>query len=575
MKKKFLALALVLVMLFAMLAGCSNNETDQPGNSDNPSSGSQGNQPSGSQGEKPSDSGNNVVGGDAEQTDYVRPELNFDLGQFNIDPTNMMGGNQVTYSVYEMLYTTENGIGTPMTPWLADATRGGNNSMGLKGMDHEDGSTDYTFYIYDYITHSAGNKITASDVVFSFKTTLAAGRVSGWGKIVDWEAIDDTTVVMHCNAEFTQKGEIDNIILRCYIFSEKAYNASQSKFTTDACGTGPYVITAYAQDASITCEARADYWQTNEELRPRCAEANVAKFTAHAISDNNTKVAALEAGDIDMIASISATMVADFVDGGSYGDKFDVYTYPANGINYVSLNVSEHSIMSDPNMRLAIYYAINNEGLAAVLNAMGSITTYYPLTGPGHALFGDYVTAWDSQTTYVTEYNLEKSKQYAEAAGYNGEEIVFLCADATGIVESVQNMLVDAGFNIKISQWDRNAVNGYLSDPTAWDMYANATNSSDYVTSLWSHIYQITSNEVGTENFIDDDHFDELLVKALTVGSSEDDMDAFWQYCVENAYFYPTVRTVNCIVYPEGGISSIWRNDKNTFIPGAAYYVEG
>lgn len=561
MKKKVLALVLALAMVAAMLAGCSGDKN--PDDSANPS---------GQEGSSDLLEGNDndIVGGDAENTNYVRPSLTFNISQFSVDPTKPRNAGQLTYSIYEMLYTTENGIGSAMVPLLADASRGGDNSLGLAGMDHVDGSGEYFFYIYDYITDSAGNHITASDVKFSFEKCLEGGQESGWGVITGWEAVDETTLKMTTTRDLDLKGELENVVLRTCIFSEQAYNDSPSKFTADACGTGPYKITDYEQDYSVTCVARDDYWQTNEELRPRSQQANVAEFTAIVYNDDNTKSIALQSGDIDVITQIASTALSPFLDNGDY----QIYNYMQNGIHYLDLNVNEASIMSNPTMREAIYYAINNEGLAAMLNAAG-VTAYDPVIAFGHDVFGDYLTKWESETTYVTEYNVERAKQLATEAGYNGEKIYFLNAsDTTGIVENVLNMLSDAGFNVELKSYDRNTVSAYLEDPTEWDIYYNMTMSSDYMTSLWSHVMDPASFGGHTENFIVDDHYTELLEAAMSATATDDDVDAFWQYTLENAYFYPLVRGVQSIILPAGEVTSVWMNDKNNFIPGACYYAE-
>lgn len=565
MKKRTIAILLASAMVFAMLAGCGGDSDTGSDSSSDPSD-------SGSGAVVPSDNPD-IVGGDAEETNYILPELNLDLNQYNMDPTKVRGHGPVTYSVFEMLYTTENGIGSDMIPLLADANRGGDNSLGLAGMDHEDGSTEYTFYIYDYITDSAGNKITASDVVFSFETTRDGGQVSGWGPIEGWEAVDDTTVKMTTSRELDQKGELENILLRCCIFSEKAYNDSPSGFTTDAVGTGPYVITDSSQDVYITCEARDDYWQTDESLRPRSAQANVAKFTCYYITDTNTKVVSLQSGDLDMLANnVATTAIGTFLND----DNYQVYSYTANGVNYLDANCSEESIMSDLNMRLAVFYAISNEGVATLLNAAGEVDGYAPLTAFGHELFSDYLTKWDSESNYVTEQDLELSKQYAEAAGYNGESIRLLCNnDSTTMAETILNMLTNAGFTVEMKSYDRNTVTSTRDDPKEWDLYFSLTNSSDYMTSLWSHVMDPASFNGHTENFITDEHYFELLDTAMNVSATDDDLDAFWQYTVENGYICPVFHQINAMVLPAKTVANIWLNDKNTFIPGAAYYTEG
>ena len=562
MKKRSLALLIVFVMLFAMLAACGDNgdsATSDPG-STTPSS-----QPSlpGGQG--------NLDNENVEKTDYVRPSLVFDAGQsVNLDPTGHRNHGPVTYSIYEMLFAVENGVGSNLVPWLADATKGGNNAWGVKGFDHEDGSTEYTFYIYDYITDSADHKITAKDVCFSFEKAANSGQATGWGDIVGWEAVNDTTIKMTTKRDLNQKGELENIILRCAIYSEEAYNASPSGFTADACGTGRYELVDYSEGAYAKCKVRDNYWQTNEDLIPRIASANVAEFTAMCVSDDNSRIVSLQSGDLDILVGLSTARAGAFVDD----PKFEISSYMQNGINFLEANCNEASIMSDLNMRRAVFYAIDNNGIASILNAAG-IEAYQPLYGFGFDMFSDYLKKWDTEENYVTQYSLEKSKEYQQAAGYNGETLYFLNAsDTSGIVENVQTMLINAGFKVELKSYDRNTTTTVQDDPTQWDIYFGNTNSSDFTTSLWSHAHDPNMKGGRTENYIVDQEYFDLLATALTVGSTDEELDAFWQHCVANGYMYPIVHSVNSYVVPTGEVTSIYRNDKNHFIPGAAYYAE-
>lgn len=560
--KKLLALLLALVMVFALVACGGDDDVaadPTPGASTEPG-------------------GNDIddiVGGDDDVVDtkdlYVIPELSVD-SQGNLHPFAVRTSGVELYAIYEQLYTTENGIGSDLVPWLADANRGGNNELGLKGMDHEVGSGVYTFYIYDYIKDSKGNPIKAEDVVFSFEKTLAYGQASGWGAIEKWEAVDDTTINMVCSRDMSTKGELNNILLRCFMVSKKSFEESPSEFTSDAVGSGRYAVTDYVQDVSVTLEKRDDYWQTNEDLIPRSNQANVQKITTYAINDNNTKVVALQSGQLDLISSMPVASVGDLANDA----KYEVYTYAQNGIHYLEPNCSEDSIMSDINMRLAVYYAISNENLAKVLNAAGgtAVESYYPLTAFGHDLFGDYPASWDNQDNYVTQFGIEKSKEYQQKAGYNGEELKLLNAnDTSGLVENVINMLTAAGLNVKNSPYDRNGAQAQYADSKAWDLYYNTTNSSDYVTNLFDHSWN-NGGEGATKNFILDEKLNDLMKKAYNVTATTEDVEALWAYTVEMAYTYPMVRNMNAMILPANTISNVWLGDKNNFFPGAAHYIE-
>lgn len=556
--KKFLALLLALVMVFALVACGGGNGDVEPST-------------------QPSDNANldntdKITDDEATKSDYVRPSITLETKDSNVNPLAMRSSGVISYSVYEMLYTSENGIGSKMVPWLADATKGGNNELGLKGMDHEVGSGVYVFYIYDYIKDSAGNTITAEDVVYSFEQTLAFGQASGWNKIEKFVADGPTTFKMICKEDFSTKGEIENILLRCFIFSKKGFEASPSQFTADACGTGRYAITEFTQDASVTLTKRADYWQTNEELIPRAAWANVEKINLIVSSDNNSNVMALQSGNLDMLASIPLGLAA-----GLDESKFAVYTYPQNGLTYLEPNCSADSIMGNKDLRLAVFYALNNANICKVLNAASKapVDTYYPLTAFGHDLFADYNKAWDSLENYVTQTDEAKVEQYKKAAGYNNEVIRILHNDNTGAVEQILTVLDAAGFKVEGMQRDRNASQAVYADSKGWDLFFNQTNSSDYMTNLYDHAFNNKQGHGVTKNFIDDAKLNELMQKAYAVGAGEAEMDALWQYIVDMAYEYPIMRNLNGFVLPAGAVDSVWRNDKNTFMPGAANWVEG
>lgn len=85
--------------------------------------------------------------------------------------------------------------------------------------------------IYDYITDSDGNKITADDVVFSFNECLENGKgnqhTALTGSLVSIEKTGDYSVQIICNSEAA--GEVENMLTQVMIVSEKAYKESGDK----------------------------------------------------------------------------------------------------------------------------------------------------------------------------------------------------------------------------------------------------------------------------------------------------------------------------------------------------------
>ncbi|MCD8336456.1 MAG: ABC transporter substrate-binding protein [Lachnospiraceae bacterium] len=514
--------------------------------------------------------GGAIGGADGEEVDrsasVQHGTLTLDADRLSVNPMGLWSSSTEVYSMYEMLFQVSNGLGSEMVPVLADGSRGE-----LGGYDHEEGSNVYTFYIHDNIYDHAGNHLTASDVCFSFQMTQDFGQTSGWSVIESWEAADDTTVVMTCSRELTNKGELENIVLRCFMFTEAAYNASASEFNTDECGTGPYTLTEYTEGASVAMEKYADYWQTDDSQKQACQYANVDEIKLIAISEASQKVVALTTGTTEICQNLPADYIEEFMDGGSYGEGFSMATAPANGVNYLEANVSEDSYCNDLNLRLAVFYAVGSKDLCTGLGE----NAYIPLSTLGSDVFPDYNPEWENWDNYQTSASdIAKAQEYLAQSSYNGEELILLCQSGnTDAAVLVQALLQAAGITCTISALESNVLSTVASDSAEWDLYLNSTRSSDYLANIWSHVMNADSYASGTtEGFVDSQEYQDLLTAALSVNATMEDMDNFWQYTVENAYIMGTNCGLSYIVYPDGLISNMWLNDKSILIPGAFVY---
>ena len=94
--------------------------------------------------------------------------------------------------------------------------------------------------LYDYIKDTAGNNITADDVVFSFNECLENGKgnqhTALTGSLVSIEKTGDYTVKLVCNSEAA--GEVENMLTQVMIVSEKAYKDSGDCMRTMPVATG-------------------------------------------------------------------------------------------------------------------------------------------------------------------------------------------------------------------------------------------------------------------------------------------------------------------------------------------------
>lgn len=494
-------------------------------------------------------------------TSAQHDSLTLDAGKLNINPVKLYDSGTELYSMYEMLFQVAGGLGSEMRPTMADADRGE-----FGGYDHEAGTNVYTFYINDNIYDHDGNHFTASDAAFSFEKTREGGQVSGWDVVESWEAADDTTLVMTCSRELTGKGELENIVLRCFMFTEKGYN--DHNLTEEECGTGPYKLVSFESGAHVKMEKYPDYWQTDTAKMQRGQYATVDNITVQYIVEDAQKVAALQTSTTNLSQNVPPAYIDQIK-----SDGFAMAKLPGNDVSYLECNMSENSVLSsDLNIRLAIFYAISSADAATIMGSASNIPVYTL----GCPVFPDYNAAWETWDNYQTSAgNLNKAKEYLGQSSYNGEELVILCTSEK-CAQFIQQVLQNIGIACKISKQSSTIVTDILAAGTDWDLYVNSgVRASDYVANLWSHVMNGSAFVGGTtEGRYDNAEYQQLLKNCLQLDATQEDMDAFWQATVDNALVEGLYSPVTYIAYHGDEVSSLWLNDKSIFLPGAFVYTK-
>ena len=558
--RRIVALALALCMIF-VLAACGSASTASSSTSTAASS------------EAAEPAVDAVEASSSEELNTVAEETAIRESITVIDKTNASlapWGTKVDvtgiYECYEMLYECDRS--GEVYPILADANYDGNF---WPGMDHEPGTGVYTVHIYDYIYDHAGNHITASDVAWSFTYQYQNESTSGWGNMIDVVALDDTTVQFNFTEEQNGLGELTNIMCRQFIVSEKAYNDSPSQLTNDMCGTGPYKMSEYVSGVSVSYVKNDNYWQTDASLIHQEQQANVENITYMMIDESAQKVIALETGAVDVVLGLDYESALDFADGGSYADDHDVYTYLQKFVYYINPNCSSDSIMSDVNMRLAVFNAIDVDGLIV---AMGNTMTRLPAYASSYYSDYDYVD-WAGLDNYNTKTSVDAAKvqEYLDAAGYNGEEITIINAGMSDEATIIAAQLAAFGINAKVANYDFSTINSVSADSTAWDL-ALGMMAGDYNVQVWEHGFSYANTDgTRTDNFVVDDEWNALLAECCTEeGHTSENMAAWWQMAVDNAYTMALYTGNQYNVIPTD-MTYFCLGDKLIFLPGACTYA--
>ncbi len=424
--------------------------------------------------------------------------------------------------------------------------------------------------LYDYITDSDGNNITASDVVFSYQLIIDAGKALKFDAYESIEAVDDYTVRFHWTKAIDSVGELEWPLCRVHIVSEKAY--SDHSMASDPVGTGPYVVTEYVAGAKIVMEANDNYWQT-DDLRDVEHLANVQTLEYDIISETSQHVIALSTGQIQYSESVPNENLADFEEGGQYAEGHAVYETQGSTVEVLYPNCYEGKPTADVNLRKAIFYALDNNAIATVAG------TYDAALAFGTPFFSDYNEAWESaEGNYMAEYNIDKAKEYLGQSSYNGEQLVLLCPTdeaSKSACTMIQTLLLQIGINVTIKAEDGTLLETDMLDPANFDlMYKDIGGGSQI--GEWNR--PMNYNEFGTgynNAQIHDDTLQEYLLECATVeGHTEENMTKLHDYILENAYYYAVCTPRMTAVYSDAMASLVYR-ESEFLRPGSCdYYLD-
>lgn len=402
-------------------------------------------------------------------------------------------------------------------------------------------ATTYDVEIYDNIVDSKGNAIKASDVVFSYDTLAELGYVTEIGTYYDSaEATGDYTLTIKLRND--TEGAIEEVLCGCSIASQSWYEgASQDEIEGSPATTGPYSVESMETGASLTMVARNDYWKSGDVSTVELQ--NVKKIVIKCITEASMRSIALETNEVDM-AEIAASDVKRFESG-----DYNITEYMNAMSQYLIYNTSDNSPMKDVNVRKAVSYAIDALGMMLGGGSDACVVSHdvAPNKGP------DYVESWDNEPYF--EQDLEKAKECLEAAGYgDGLELNILTSAQApqGPYVAMQSMLAEVGITLKIDALDRAARMGVQNDPTYWDIAEYSDVVTDFTTHFWSNLFNEDNYpDQGTQGFTQDPELQRLL-KAAIADRSEENMNAFHNYVVENCYMYGLYTEVRSIVSDKG-----------------------
>lgn len=423
----------------------------------------------------------------------------------------------------------------------------------------EDGVT-WDIEIYDYVTDSAGNAITAADIVWVLEEQKARGLKPIFNRIDTVEQTGDYTLAVKFTADIA--GTIESILQHTYVVSKAAFEASEDEFATDVVSTSPYKVVDFVSGASLTLEKRENYWQKPELIDPTMAN-NLDRVVFRYIPEASQQQIALETDEVDIFASIDGSLVPAF----EGNDKFVVAPANYNVGSQIFFSGYEGSpVANDVNLRKAIAYAIDEQGIIDGV--------YSGLAGRAYDCAPDsllgYQEDWKQEDYY--SYDPEKAKEYLAQSDYDGQELVIMASSSTRntrLLTMIQAYLLEVGINVKMNLVDRALYSASMNDGSAYDMIQVSAGGADFP-SFWANRFDSTSFPNGDATGRKDETLTRMIQEASTTeGFTAANINAIHDYVNENLYGYNICQPMVADVYN----SAIGMTQASAFYAGGIDYI--
>ncbi len=214
-------------------------------------------------------------------------------------------------------------------------------------------------------------------------------------KISNVEIVDDYTI------RISTDGPDPVLPARLYMVQMVEPGAAADGLEDEAVGTGPYKFVDWTPGDSLTLTRNLDYWGPEPQI-------DEVKFVF--LPDEQSRVAAVQAGDVDLAVGLSADS----------SDQVPKLFVRDEGIEYPYLRMKNYEgpLGDYPELRIAIAHAVNvDDYVEFIYEGQASRANCH--------IFGSGVFGWNPDIT-DRPYDPELAAQIVADSGYQGEEISFL-----------------------------------------------------------------------------------------------------------------------------------------------------
>ena len=402
----------------------------------------------------------------------------------------------------------------------------------------EDGLT-WTYHIRQDATWTDGEPVTAEDVAWTFNTMMtdpAAAEANG-NFVENFETVtatDEYTVEIQLSQPQVTMLALDVPILPEHIWSGiEDYGAFNNDEEFPIVSNGPWILTDYQPNQTITFEPNEDYWRGAPQFD---------ELVLRTINDADAQVEALRAGEVDFVQGLTPAQFR------SLEGEENIELNQADGKRFQGMTLNPgatlqdgtpfgdgHPALQDPVVREALVRTIDREAIYEV--AYGGFGE--PNAGYIPSRYDIY--HWEPERPVSEEFDIDAANQLLDDAGYtmgddgirvspDGRPLSFrfnVHADNPQYVQAAQMMAEwasDAGMELKVEPVSEV---GSLLDDGTYDILTTGWSVNpdpNYVLSI--NLCSGLPTEVGgpylSDAYFCNDEYDQLYQQQL----AELDVDA-------------------------------------------------
>lgn len=434
-------------------------------------------------------------------------KLAMDADPVSLDPHVQLSGGMLQYS--HMVFD-------PLVRWTKDMKIEPRLATKWERID----PLTLRMYLRKDVKFHSGNDFTAKDIAWTLKRLSKSQDYKGlFEPFSDSVIVDDYTIDIKTTKPY---GLTLNMCTYIFPMDSVFYSGKDEKgLAKDAIiktdysfanekesGTGKFMVAEREQGQKWIFKQFPQYWDKET--------GNVDEIILTPISENATRIAALLSGDVDFIMPVPPQDF-DRIEGNN---KLQLITMPGTRIITFQLNSKRKPELANAKVRLAIAYAVNNDGIVKKIMKNRATTA-----GLNSAMGYD---GYDASLT--PRFDVAKAKELMKEAGYEKGFTVSMIApnnryvNDEKIAQAVATMLSKINIKVelktmpKAQYWDE--FDAQVADIQMIGWHSDTEDSANF----YEYLYMCPNKETGKGQYNSGNYCNPKVDELTLATQSETDL---------------------------------------------------